>query len=645
MRKLLIVISILLCSSISIAQSITKPASKKFELNVSGQACSGFVLNGFTSTDILLASIGFINPPTGTTFNITTTAGLTPASGFTLTGNKARLVFTGTMANINNALASLKINTGATAGNVQISVSATLNPTGFYYNPINGHFYKPVTTGATYTAARAASLLTTFKGQTGYLVTITSADENSFIFVNVPQANIWFAATDEVTDGTWVIDAGPEKGTVMKTSNGQTAGNKPGVYNNWAGGEPNGYNHSEDYAVTNWGAASTWNDLSNNYSNPYIIEYGTWSNPDSQTFTNFYSANVINPIDVPSSKVNFYFGGNINPAQWSVKSYTAAGVTPVSTTTGLTLGANGSVVNTSDFNKNKTDMVMYLSKLSATTLTNFYWSVLTVGDAYLAFLELADRGLSGTESKAFTNGVQFLNGDIDGNNVFDEKDSYRILRHVIGSETLIVSTWSEDNLFRLIKKSTFDGITKANWATTNVPYKASYPLPVDATINDYVYDIVVALKGDVNMSHTIAQNTQATASVNRSMNLIAPIEISTYVSSEIVDGKVVVSIKVNTLGQLLKGVQLKLNYDSDILKYESTEYITSGNPLNFSNDIGNFINFGSLIYNGTGLLNDNTEYKLMFTPKETITNTIGLTSIEGVDAINVGGTTLKIKNL
>ena len=645
MRKLLIVISILLCSSISIAQSITKPASKKFELNVSGQACSGFVLNGFTSTDILLASIGFINPPTGTTFNITTIAGLTPASGFTLTGNKGRLVFTGTMANINAALASLKINTGATAGNVQISVSATLNPTGFYYNPINGHFYKPVTTGATYTAARAASLLTTFKGQTGYLVTITSADENAFIFANVPQANIWFAATDEVTDGTWVIDAGPEKGTVMKTSNGQTAGNKPGVYNNWAGGEPNGYNHSEDYAVTNWGGASTWNDLSNNWSNPYIIEYGTWTNPDSQTFTDFYSANVINPIDVPSSKVNFYFGGNINPAQWSVKSYTANGATPVSTTTGLTLGANGSVVNTSDFNKNKTDMVMYLSKLSATTLTNFYWSVLTVGDAYLAFQELADRGLSGTESKAFTNGVQFLNGDIDGNNVFDEKDSYRILRHVIGSETLIVSTWSEDNLFRLIKKSTFDGITKANWATTNVPYKASYPLPVDATINDYVYDIVVALKGDVNMSHTIAQNTQATASVNRSMNLIAPIDISTYVSSEIVDGKVVVSIKVNTLGQLLKGVQLKLNYDSDILKYENTEYITSGNPLNFSNDIGNFINFGSLIYNGTGLLKDNTEYKLIFTPKETITNTIGLTSIEGVDAINVGGTTLKIKNL
>ena len=642
MKKLLVIILILLSSSISIAQSITQPTARKFELNVSGQACSGFVLNGFTSTDILLASIGFINPPTGTTFSLTTTTGLTASSGFTLSGNKSKLVFTGTMANINAALATLKINTGTVAGSVQVSVSATINPTGFYYNPINGHFYKPIPTGAYYTAARAASLLTTFKGQTGYLVTITSADEDAFIYANIPQSNIWFALTDEITEGIWIIDAGPEKGTIIKTQNGQTAGNIAGVYNNWAGGEPNNSNN-EDYAVTKWGGTQ-WNDLPNEVTAPYVIEYGTWSNPDSQTFTDFYSANVINPIDVPTSKVNFYFGGGINPSQWSVKSYTANGVTPVSTTNGLTLGTNGSVVNTSDFVKSKTDMVVYLSKLSSTTLTNLYGSVLTIGDAYLAFQELSDRGLSGTESKAFTSGVQFLNGDIDGNNVFNEIDCYKILQHVIGG-TQIVSTWSESNLFRFVKKSTFDGITKANWKTTNTPYSATYPLAVDATINDYVYDIVVTPKGDVNLSHTIGQNTQTTQSTNRTMNLSMPMEISTYILSELIDGKVVVSIKVNTLGQLLKGVQLKLNYDSDILKYENTEYITSGNPINFSNDVGNFINFGSLIYNGTGLLNDNTEYKLIFTPKENITNTIGLTSIEGIDAINVGGSTLKIKNL
>jgi hypothetical protein len=539
-------------------------------------------------------------------------------------------------------LATLKINTGATAGSVQVSVSATVNPPGFYYNPINGHFYQPVTTGATYTAARAASLLTTFKGQTGYLVTITSADEDAFIFANVPQSNIWFALTDEASEARWTIDAGPEKGTLIKINNGQLNGNISGQYNNWAPGEPND-SGNEDYAVTKWNG-SQWNDLPNNFSNPYVIEYGTWANPSDQTFTNFYSANVINPIDVPSSKVNFYFGGNINPSQWSIKAYTANGVTPVSTTTGLTLSANGSVVNTTDFVKSKTDMVLYLSKLPSATLTSLYGSVLTVGDAYLAFQELSDRGLTGTESKAFTSGVQFLNGDVDGNNVFNEIDSYKILQHVIGG-TQIVSTWSESNLFRFVKKSTFDGITKANWATTNTPYSAIYPLAVDATINDYVYDVVVAPKGDVNLSHTIAQNRPTTQSTNRTMNLSMPMEVSTYVSSEIVDGKVVVTIKVNPLGQLLKGVQLKLNYDSDILKYENTEYTTSGNPLNFSNDIGNYISFGSLIYNSNGLLNNNTEYKLTFTPKETITNTIGLTSIEGIDAVNVSGSTLKIKNL
>ena len=640
MKKLLIVIVILLCSSISIAQSITQPLSKKFELNVSGQACSGFVLNGFTSTDILLASIGFINPPAGTTFNITTTTGLTPASGFTLTGNKARLVFTGTQANINAALATLRINTGATAGSVQVSVSATVNPPGYYYNPINGHFYLPVTPGDSYTGARAASLLTTFKGQTGYLLTLTSADEDAFIQANVPQSNIWFAATDEVVDGRWVIDAGPEKGTVMKTQNGQFAGNIAGVYNNWAPGEPNGVNGSENYAVTKWNG-NQWNDLSNNWTNPYVIEYGTWTNPSAQTFTNFFSANVINPIDVPTSKVNFYFGGGINPSQWTVKNYTANGTTAVSATNGLALGANGSVNNISDFIKSRTDMVMYLSKLPSATLSNLYSNVLTIGDAYLAFQELANRGLSGNESNSFTSGVQFLNADIDGNNIFNERDSYRILQHAIGGAP-IVSTWSEDNLFRLINKTTFDGITKSNWATINVPYRANYPLAVDAGINDYVYNVVVALKGDVNLSHTPAQNTPATQSVNRTMSLTTPMEVSVYVVSENVGGKVVVSVKVNTLGQQLKGIQLKLNYDKDVLKYESTEYTTDGNPTNFSNDTGNYINFGSLIYSGNGLLTDNTEYKITFLPLVGIEGVLGLTSISATDAVNKDGKQLKI---
>jgi len=289
--KRLLVILFLLITNYGFGQSVTSPEPKSFIINTAAQDASGFSLSGFNSTATLLCAIGLPSAPTGTTFYLTTSTGLTPASGYTMSGNKTRLAFTGTMVNINNALATLKINTTATAGAVQISVSATVNPTGFFYNPSNGHFYRPISTGATYTAARTASLLTTFKGQTGYLVTITSADEDAFIFNNVPQGNIWFALTDEASEARWTIDAGPEKGTLIKINNGQTNGNIPGQYNNWAGGEPNN-SGDEDYAVTKWGGGSQWNDLPNNFNCAYVVEFGTWTNPDDATFTEFYTNSV-----------------------------------------------------------------------------------------------------------------------------------------------------------------------------------------------------------------------------------------------------------------------------------------------------------------------------------------------------------------
>ena len=260
MKNLLVTLLFLITSFLGFGQSVSAPDSKSFIPSTNGQDGSGFQLSGFSATDVLLTSISLINPSTGTTFYLTTTTGLTAASGFTLSGNKTRLVVTGTMININTALASLKVNTGSIVGNVQLSIAATINPTGYYYNGVNGHFYKPVSLGAYYSIAKANAHATTFKGQEGYLLTLTSADEESFIRANVPQSNVWFAATDKVTDGTWVIDDGPEKGTVMKTSNGQLAGNVQGVYNNWCGGEPNGYNHGEDYPVAKWNGAACWND-------------------------------------------------------------------------------------------------------------------------------------------------------------------------------------------------------------------------------------------------------------------------------------------------------------------------------------------------------------------------------------------------
>jgi hypothetical protein len=363
--KNILVILFLLTSFIGFGQSVTAPDPIIFTQSTNGQNASGFVLNGFTTNDILLTSISLVTFPTGTTFYLNTTTGLTPASGFTLTGNKTSLVVTGTMANINAALSSLKINTGSTKGEIKLSVAATVNPTGYYYNGVNGHFYRPITTGTTYTAARAASLLSTFKGQRGYLVTITSASEDAFIIANVPQINIWFAATDEVVDGTWVIDAGPEKGTVMKTSNGQLAGNRPGVYNNWAPGEPNGSNGSENYAVTKWNGQSNWNDLSNNWNNPYVIEYGTWSNADDATFTDFYT-NSTSHSNGQTLRVqfNFDFGSNVDETKFATKMFTTSdnvNYTQATSATYKSLNGLGKVDMSMDMDTLKTSTGMYKS--------------------------------------------------------------------------------------------------------------------------------------------------------------------------------------------------------------------------------------------------------------------------------------------
>ncbi len=317
MKKLLVIFLLCLVSGVY-GQQVNAPEAKSFILNTTAQDANGFSLSGFSSTSTLLCAIGLPTAPAGTTFYLTTTTGLTPASGYTMSGNKTRLAFTGTMANINAALATLKINTSATAGNVQISVSATINPTGYFYNPSNGHFYRPISTGTTYPNAKTLSSQQTFKGQQGYLVTITSSDEDNFIFNNVPQNQIWFALTDEVVEGQWRIDAGPENGTLIKTSNGQTAGNIVGQYNNWAGGEPNN-SGNEDYAVTKWNG-SQWNDLPAHFSCPYVIEFGTWTNPDDATFTEFYSNSVNHSNgNVLRTQFQYDFGSNINETLFRTK--------------------------------------------------------------------------------------------------------------------------------------------------------------------------------------------------------------------------------------------------------------------------------------------------------------------------------------
>jgi len=758
MRYLLVTL-FLLTSFLGFGQSVSVPDSKSFIPSTTGQDASGFVLSGFSSTATLLASISLVNPPTGTTFNLTTTTNLIAASGFTLSGNKTRLVVTGTMVSINNTLASLKVNTGSVRGNVLLSVAATVNPVGYYYNGVNGHFYRPITTGATYTNARAASLLTTFKGQTGYLVTITSADEDAFIFNNVPQSNIWFALTDEASEARWTIDAGPEKGTLIKINNGQLNGNIPGQYNNWANGEPND-SGNEDYAVTKWNG-SQWNDLPNHFNNPYVIEYGTWTNPDDATFTEFYTNSVTHSNgEVLTARFNFDFGGNVDETKFTAKanryvnnvwgtttntSRAISGLGKVDITNDLdtikvgngnykiiigasnwesliisnydaSLGGHRLQIDERVFNSSspafanitsvklldiyeggmqvynvngwwKTYLIstnlttqianssfqssirnmgdafaitagtnytfspiqnykqhgIDLSYTNQTELNTLYSSIVSVADVYLAFKELSLGGLFGNESGLeFTSGIQFMNADVDGNGIFNESDTYRLLQHLTGVKSLTqFSTLTY--LMKLYSKSEYDGITKSNWNTQFNSTRSLFPFSLNTGTLNNTYNVNATWIGDVNLSHSAQQTQSSVASMNVRTSMSLPIsnEINASIVTEIINDSVTAYITIDPLQQELVGTQFQLNYDNSLLKFSSVSYKTKGSPTNYGTDKGDYVNFGSLITDG-GILDNTTEYKISFKPQTKLDNILGLVSVRFMDAVNKSGRTLKV---
>ena len=227
---------------------VIAPAPANFLLNTPNQDPGDFVVANFGANDILLASVGLVNPPAGATFSFGTTTGLTRSTGYNSWTGLTRISFTGTQANINAALASLSVSTGTSAGDIKLSVSASANDPGVFYNPVNGHYYKPVSGAITYTNAKAAAALQTYKGRPGYLVTITSQNEQDFVNNNTSQSNIWIALSDANSEGTWYIDAGPEAGTpIWRTSLTNITNSTTSSYSNSGASVGGNYINSVSY--------------------------------------------------------------------------------------------------------------------------------------------------------------------------------------------------------------------------------------------------------------------------------------------------------------------------------------------------------------------------------------------------------------
>ena len=121
-----------------------------------------------------------------------------------------------------------------------------------------GHLYYTSTTEMTWQNAKITCEAIT-SGH-GHLVTIGSAEENSFL--PVPGVGYWIGLTDEAEEGVW-----------------QWVTGEPLTYENWRYNEPNDENTGEDY-VEIYGSsegdgswAGLWNDLGGPSLSGYVLQF------------------------------------------------------------------------------------------------------------------------------------------------------------------------------------------------------------------------------------------------------------------------------------------------------------------------------------------------------------------------------------
>lgn len=124
----------------------------------------------------------------------------------------------------------------------------------------NGHYYELITTLVNWTAARDAAAAKTYQNTPGHLATITSAEENQFVWNNVSGTYFWIGAYKDNNSWHWVT--------------GESWG-----YVNWDAGQPDNSGGNEN-AIEIW-RNPQWNDLNQATIRKYLIEYDAVPEPSA----------------------------------------------------------------------------------------------------------------------------------------------------------------------------------------------------------------------------------------------------------------------------------------------------------------------------------------------------------------------------
>ena len=262
--------------------------------------------------------------------------------------------------------------------------------------------------------------------------------------------------------------------------------------------------------------------------------------------------------------------------------------------------------------------------------------VVTVTDVYNVFMQAIKAGANPmAQQDHFTYQMQFLQGEVTNNDNIDFDDSYAMLAHVSGVETAANVTSVANGAFNLSGNITHYGV-----ATND--YYFGMKSTFTPTREEKTFGFAHGLRGDVDFSHSYAPEIPGASWAAKTVRTAKGAINSTIdVSTTLVDGKVEVLVQNIALSDV-SGMQIILDYNSDILSFDTVIFDTGNTMPNFAKQNGNSIHVGSLDTQGINTIKTTKPYKIIFTPKQQIQNTSGLVYFKLVDAVKKDGTKVNI---
>ena len=296
--------------------------------------------------------------------------------------------------------------------------------------------------------------------------------------------------------------------------------------------------------------------------------------------------------------------------------------------------------------------------IGGATQKAFMNNIITVSDAYKAFLGHSQTDLTGTTTfftrPTLEKKIGYISKD---KNAFSESDSYHLFAYVIGQD---VST----KAFIPTNASPVNGIVNYKWYSGLLNQSWLDGTPTNKTkitsVNQTV-DAVFAWGGDLDWSHSSHADTIASRistgdysnlvnklkidgikSAVASMAYTAPIleKANLNIISKLENGKVVLATNLTKAD--LAGLQIIMQYDNTKIDLDNVIFDAGSTITNFSTKDEGRLTFGSIDQMKTARIKTGTPYKLVFTPKVPLTNTAGLFYFVLSDAVDAKGNKIEL---